>query len=56
MVWNIIFPTNQSKRASDNEPIKFRVKKSQNQDQICGHRQRASESRVNESNINFESS
>ena len=27
MVWTIIFPTNESKRASDNEPIKFRVKK-----------------------------
>ena len=52
----IIFPTNQSKHASDeartNEISRY---KSQIKVQICGNRQRASERRVIESDISFES-
>ena len=46
--WSFLL-TNQNAHLITNEPIKFRVRKVK----ICGHRQRASESRVNESNISW---
>ena len=53
----IIFPTNQSKRASDNARTnEISRYKSQIKVQICGNRHRARERRVNESDISFESS
>ena len=44
--WSFLL-TNQNAHLITNEPIKFRVTNVK----ICGHRQRASESRVNESSI-----
>ena len=51
------FSTIQSKRVSDNTwTNEISRYKSQDQVQICGKRQRASERRVNESDFSFESS